>query len=223
MHNLAYEYEKRGEHQKAFELYHQALALEDNNRLILSLPHIKIAEHLERRGELDKAAEHLDQALAIFPAFEKVQLQQALTRFKAGRLELALTAIQPLVAKRSESFDCNHLMAQILLKMGNIQDALHYLRHCLKLLPDSAAAAFMMGIARNLDENGMPAEQILRLIVKLLEDGFVPETAREQLAQRIVTQAQSKRREGKPATIEGDGQAGRAEGCETSWNLHSRR
>jgi tetratricopeptide (TPR) repeat protein len=271
VHNLAYyHYEKQAEHQKAFELYHKALEFEDNNRLILSLPHVKIAEYHERRGELDKAAEHLDQALSIFPGFEKVQFQQALMHFKTGKLEPALAAISRLATKRPDSFDCNYLMAQILLKMGKTQDALQHLQHCLRLLPDSGKAIFMMGIALNLNENcqpaekflqavldrhpndkhallwmidcqlrrsdepaaaesaskflaGMPANQIHRMIDKILNDGFMSDDSKERLAHWIMTQAQNLNPEGKLTTIEGDGRAGEGEGHTTSRNLHSMR
>jgi tetratricopeptide (TPR) repeat protein len=166
MHNLAYyHYEKRGDHQKAFELYHKALELEDNNRLILSLPHIKIAEYHERSGAFDKAAEHLDLALAIFPGFEKVQYRLAHALAKTTNLEVALSATIPLVAKHPNSFDCNYLMAQILLKMRRTENAISQLRHCLRLSPDSAQAIFMMGIALNLNADWQPAENFLQAVL----------------------------------------------------------
>lgn len=166
VHNLAYyHYEKQGERQKAFELYFKALEFEDNNRLILSFPHIKIAEYYDHWGDLNKAAEHLDKALSIMPGFEKVQYQLALTLFKSGKLESALATVEPLLTKRPNSFDCNYLMAQILLKVGKTQDALRHLQHCLWLSPDSTKAIFMMGVALNLNSNCQLADKFLQVVL----------------------------------------------------------
>jgi tetratricopeptide (TPR) repeat protein len=151
LHNLAYyHYEKTGQHQKAFELYHEALGRQDTNRLVLSLPYIKIAEHYERRGDFASAGDHLEKALAIFPEFERVQLRLAQARFMAGSLDKALAAIAPLVEKHPRSFDSRYLMAQVLLKLGRLEEALGQLQHAMLLAPDSDKAVFMMGIALNL-------------------------------------------------------------------------
>ena len=171
LHNLAYYYyEKRGQYQEAFELYHRALEYQDNNRLILSLPHIKIAEYYERWGAFDKASEHLDEALAIFPGFEQVQYRQALMLFKAGKLERALDSISPLVTKRPNSFDLNFIMAQILIKMGKIEESLRYLGQCINLSPESEKAFLMMGIALNLNKNFQGAEWFLTKVMDRFPD-----------------------------------------------------
>lgn len=167
LHNLAYyHYEKTGQHHKAFDLYHEALGKQDNNRLVMSLPHIKIAEHYERREEFEKAGEHLEKALAIFPEFEQVQLRLALARFSAGQLEKALAAIVPLVEKRPGSFDSRYLMAQILLKMGQTENALSHLQTCMLLAPNSEKAVFMMGIASNLFRNCEKAQRFLNRVLE---------------------------------------------------------
>jgi tetratricopeptide (TPR) repeat protein len=253
VHNLAYyHYEKRGEYQKAFELYHRALELEDNNRLILSLPHVKIAEYYDRRGDFDQAAAHLDRALAIFPGFEKVQYRLALALAQTTDLERALATVRPLVARHPDSFDCNYLMAQILLKISRIEDAIGHLRHCLKLAPDSAKAIFMMGIALNLKGDWQPAEALLHAvlerypsdkhallwmmdcqlqrldealaadsalkflegmqptealgaIVKILDDNFMPDDAKERLYRWVAIQAQNLNPDGRsPSTVDGN-------------------
>lgn len=166
VHNLAYyHYEKNGEHEKAFELYLKALALEDNNRLILSLPHIKIAEYHERWGDFDKAAAHLDKALALFPGFEIVQYRLAEVLSRTSNPERALMIISPLVTKHPNSFDCNYIMAQILLRNGRSEDALRHLHSCLKLSPDSVEAVFMTGIALNLTGNWQAAEKFLQAVL----------------------------------------------------------
>jgi tetratricopeptide (TPR) repeat protein len=166
VHNLAYyHYEKNGEHEKAFELYHKALALEDNNRLILSFTHIKIAEHHEQRGDFEKAADHLDKALSIFPGFEVVQYRLAQVLARTSNPERALAMISPLVAKHPDSFDCNYLMAQILLRNGRSKDALRHLQHCLRLSPDSVEAVFMAGIALNLAGHWEAAERFMRAVL----------------------------------------------------------
>jgi tetratricopeptide (TPR) repeat protein len=167
LHNLAYyHYERTGQYQKAFDLYHEALSKQDNNRLIMSLPHIKIAEHYERSEDFEKAGEHLEKALAIFPEFEQVQLRLALVRFSADQLEKALAAIAPLVEKRPRSFDCRYLMAQILLKMGQTENALSNLQTCMLLAPNSEKAVFMMGIASNLYRNCEMAQRFLNRVLE---------------------------------------------------------
>ncbi len=162
LHNLAYyHYEKNGRHQEAFELYHQALGRPDSNRLILSLPHIKIAEHYERRNDLDMACAHLEHALAIFPEFEQVRFRLALARFTAGHYDKAIAAAAPLAEKHPRSFDSRYLTAQILLKMGQAAEAIGHLQTCMLLAPDSEKAVFMMGIAANLNGNFKQAESLM--------------------------------------------------------------
>lgn len=166
VHNLAYYfYEKQGQYQQAFELYHKALALKGYSRIQLSLPHIKIAEYYERSGAFDKAVEHLDKALGIFPGFERVQYRLAQALSRTADLERALGIIKPLVTRHPNSYDCNYLMAQILLKVGQSGDALLQLRHCLRLSPDSARALFMTGIALNLDGNWQASEKFLQAVL----------------------------------------------------------
>ena len=171
LHNLAYyHYEKRGKYQEAFELYHRALEYQDNNRLILSLPHIKIAEYYERWGAFDKASEHLDKALALFPGFEQVQYRQALMLFKAEKFERALDSISPLVMKRPNSFDLNFFIAQILIKMGKIDESLRHLGQCINLSPESEKAFLMMGIALNLNGKFQGAEWFLKKVMDRFPD-----------------------------------------------------
>ena len=166
VHNLAYyHYEKRGEYEKAFELYHKALELEDNNRLILSLPHAKIAEYYERWRAFEKAAEHLDRALAIFPGFEGLNYRLADMLARAGNLERALTTIRPLVVKYPNSFSCNYLVARILLKMSDIEGALCHLRRCLSISPYSAKTFLLMGIALNRQGDWLTAEKFLQAVL----------------------------------------------------------
>jgi tetratricopeptide (TPR) repeat protein len=162
IHNLAYEYyEKKGHYQAAFQLYRRELELIGYNRYDLSIAHVNIANHYYRLGDFNQASEHLDQALANFPEFELAQYRQAFVCLRAEDLHRALGTLQPLVARRPGSFDYNHLMAQILLKMGRQEETFSYLRRCLRLAPESAKALGTMGIALNLNGNYERAEWFL--------------------------------------------------------------
>jgi tetratricopeptide (TPR) repeat protein len=167
VHNLAYyHYEKRGEYEKAFELYHKALELEDNNRLILSLPHAKIAEYYERWKAFGKAAEHLDKALAIFPGFEGLNYRLADMLARAGNPERALTTIRPLVVKYPNSFSCNYLVARILLKMNDVGGTQYHLQRCLRISPHSSQTFLLMGIVLNRQGDWLTAEKFLQAVLE---------------------------------------------------------
>lgn len=56
-------------------------------------------------------------------------------------------------------------MAQIPLIMGETQEALHHLQHCLRLSPDSVKTIFMLGIALNLNGDWQPAENFLQAVL----------------------------------------------------------
>jgi tetratricopeptide (TPR) repeat protein len=159
VHNLAYEYyEKNGYHQAAYDLYHRELKLRGYNRRDISVGHVNLANHYYRLGDLKMAGEHLEKALANMPEFELVQYRQAFILAKAERLEKALYTIRPLVEKRPAVFEYNYLLAQIFVKMGRSEDALVYLRRCLRLSPGSVKTLTMMGVALRLNEHLQRAE-----------------------------------------------------------------
>ena len=164
LHNLAYyHYEKRGDYKKAYELYQKELGLRSYNRQELSSAHVNLANYYYRLGEFSQASEHLSQAHAALPGFELVRYLQALVLFKAGQAEKALDILRPLVAERRNSFDAHYLMAQILLQTGNQEDAIVHLQYCLSVLPDSARAQILVGIALSLEGKKEGAERFLGL------------------------------------------------------------
>jgi tetratricopeptide (TPR) repeat protein len=151
-HNLGYEYyEKIGDYQAAFELYRRELGLRGYNRRDVSVAHVNLANHYYRQGDFDTASEHLDRALAHMPDFELLQYRQAFVLARTERLTKALEIIGPLVARRPGVFDYNFLAAQILVRMGRSEEALDYLRRCLRLSPNSAKTLTLMGVAMNLN------------------------------------------------------------------------
>jgi tetratricopeptide (TPR) repeat protein len=162
IHNLAYEYyEKNGYYQTAFELYRKELTLIGYNRRDLCVAHVNLANHHYRIGDLAMASDHLDQALAIMPNFELVKYQQAFVLSKTEHLKRALDIVRSLVEKRPLVIEYNYLAAQILMKMNIAEEAVGYLRRCLKLTPGSAQALRMTGIALNLSGNFRRAEWFL--------------------------------------------------------------
>ena len=172
LHNLAYYYyERHGEYQEAFELYQRALGLRAYNRRELSSVHVNLANGYFRRGEFSQALEHFDIAHEAFPDFELVRYLQALVLFKAGQPEKALDILRPLlVAECRNSFNEHYLMAQILLQTGNREDAITHLQHCLNVLPDSAKAQTLMGIALSLKGEQKRAEWFLAKVLNQLPD-----------------------------------------------------
>jgi tetratricopeptide (TPR) repeat protein len=166
LHNLAYyHYEKHGDYEKAYELYQRELGLRSYDRKELSSVHVNLANYYYRKGEYSQASEHLAQAHAAFPDFALVRYLQAFVLFKAGQPEKALDTLRPLVAERRHSFDEHYLMAQILLQTGNREDAIVHLQNCLHVLPDSAKAQTLMGIALSLKGNPERAEWFLGLVL----------------------------------------------------------
>jgi len=165
VHNLAYyHYERRGDYEKAFELYTRALQLRDENRVTLTFPHIKIADYYERKGDLEKAGEHLEHALRIYPGFEKVRLRQAQVLARAGHTERALDVLRPLQERHPDSFDCNFLQSQILITMGRPADALRPLAACMERSPEPKVF-LLTGIALSLKGDFNEAERFLRAVL----------------------------------------------------------
>ena len=165
VHNLAYyHYERRGDYEKAFELYTRALQLRDENRVTLTFPHIKIADYYERKGDLEKTGEHLEHALRIYPGFEKVRLRQAQVLARAGHAERALDVLRPLLERRPDSLDCNFLQAQILITMGRPADALRPLAVCMERSPEPKVF-LLTGIALSLKGDFNEAERFLRAVL----------------------------------------------------------
>lgn len=166
VHNLAYyHYERRGDYEKAFELYTRALQLRDENRVTLTFPHIKIADYYERKGDLEKTGEHLEHALRIYPGFEKVRLRQAQVLTRAGHAERALDVLQPLLERHPDSLDCNFLQAQILITMGRPADALRPLAVCMERSPEPKVF-LLTGIALSLKGDFSEAERFLRAVLE---------------------------------------------------------
>jgi tetratricopeptide (TPR) repeat protein len=161
--NLAYEYhERKGDYRKAFELYHQALELNDYNAQSISLVHVNIACHYNVVGAFSKANEHMEKALALSPDFEQAQHLQSIFLCRAGDLQRAYAVISQLAFRRPHSFEYSYTLAQVALRMGRWEEALSRLRHCMKLSSHSAKALTMVGIAMNLNGNYHRAQWFLR-------------------------------------------------------------
>ena len=164
VHNLAYyHYERRGDYEKAFELYTRALTLRDENRVTLTFPHIKIADYHERRGDLAKADEHLEQALGIYPGFETLALRRAGLLARAGREEEALEVLRPLLERRPNAYDCHFLQAQILLRVERPADALRSLGVCMDRSP-GPEVFLLSGIALSLAGDSNSGKRLLRAV-----------------------------------------------------------
>jgi|WetSurMetagenome_2_1015567.scaffolds.fasta_scaffold25452_2 protein O-mannosyl-transferase len=165
--NLAYEYYERiGDYRRAFELYHQALELQDYNRMTVSLLHVNIACLYNFAGVFSRANEHIETALALAPEFDQARNQQALILCDAGKLADAYATILPLVEKRPHSPDYRYTLGYILLKYGRIAEALSELETTLKIAPKAPKLLSLTGIGASLGGDYARAERLLNLALQ---------------------------------------------------------
>jgi tetratricopeptide (TPR) repeat protein len=169
--NLAYEYYERiGDYRRAFELYHQALELQDYNRMTVSLLHVNIACLYNFAGVFSRASEHIETALALTPEFDQARNQQALIFCDAGRLDDAYAAILPLVEKRPHSPDYRYTLGYILLKYGRIAEGLSELETALNIAPKAPKLLSLAGIGASLDGDYASAERFFNRVLQVVPD-----------------------------------------------------
>jgi protein O-mannosyl-transferase len=167
--NLAYEYYERiGDYRTAFKLYHQALMLQDYNRITRSLLHVNIACLYNFAGVFQRANEHIETALELTPEFDQARNQQALILCDAGKLDDAYAVILPLVETRPLSPDYRCTLAYILLKCGRIAEGMSQLEAALKIAPKAPKLMSLSGIGASLDGDYARAERLFNRVLQVV-------------------------------------------------------
>jgi len=162
-HNLAWGYyEVLGRYDKAMELYEKSFLLEWHSNSHRANALYGMAGIHFRKGEYDSAAELYRKALRISPKDEMTYQQLALSLIRLGRWDEALKNIETLLLWRPEDIKYLYLKGFILVKQKRPEEAILYLKKCLRLNPTYRKAHINMGAALNLIGEYERAEMFLR-------------------------------------------------------------
>jgi tetratricopeptide (TPR) repeat protein len=150
-HNLAWGYyEVLGRYDKAMEMYAKSFSLEWH-----SISHRANALygmggiHFKKR-EYGRAVELYRKALKFSPKDEMTYQQMALSLMKLGKWDEALKNTETLLLWRPEEAKYLNQKSFILVKQKRPEEAILYLKKCLKLNPANLNALINIGAALNL-------------------------------------------------------------------------
>jgi tetratricopeptide (TPR) repeat protein len=165
LHNLAWAYYERiGDYDMALHLYEAALERQVNNTAQKSLILNNMAAIHFQRKNFDKATELWQAAVIAYPKYEATKYRLALAREKSGQTHKALVLLDDILSKRPDYTDPLMLKGTILLKQGQLDEALSYFKQCLKQKPFEKKVLFHIGIAYNLKAQYERAEWYFKLL-----------------------------------------------------------
>jgi len=149
--NLAASYfSKTGEIDKAIELNQQALNLRDSKpRYAKHLSLNNIGGLYLQKKEYNKAINYLTKAVAINPT-NQAMINLTISFIQSGRLDEAMKNLEHLLSKKKKSEKSIYLKGVILLKKGEIEDAVSCFREALKIKPYYRPAKIHLGVSLSL-------------------------------------------------------------------------
>jgi len=163
-HNLAWgHYEILGHYDRAMELYRKSLPLKWHGLTYRSDAFYGMAGIYYKIGEYEKAVELYKKALRIDPEDEMSYKQLAMAFIKQRKWDEASKIIDFLILRFPDEVKYLNLKGFLLLKDNKPEDALPYLKKCLKLDPYYQKAMINIGAALSATGVYGRAEWFLRV------------------------------------------------------------
>jgi Flp pilus assembly protein TadD len=139
---------KRGEHQKAAQLYRQLLTMEET-----STPYaLALADSLRRAGELDKAEMVYEEILQKEPKLIEAKEGFGLLRLSKGEFDKAgilLSEVHKIDPKRWQTLNG---LGILLVERGSIDDAISYFKEALKYKENSPSILNNIGLTYAIND-----------------------------------------------------------------------
>jgi len=176
---MALYWSRQGKYDLALTSVQTAVELEPKNPLL----HIELANAFAQAGDMESAYQALEQALALAPEDSSL-LRQAvdfLLRYDYQLEQVALPIARRLVIMEPgepASLDC---MAQLLIRLGDLDSAERFLERALQADPDYAAAHLHLGLVYVLRDDRQRALNELRLVSSLAPEDSVALQAQRML------------------------------------------
>lgn len=137
VHNLAWGYyERRGNYDKAMELYENALDLKAQRKRHQVLTLNSMANICIRKGDYGRASELWKEALNIYPEHAELYYGLAMAYFRLRDWKNAMENIEAAISKAPGHHKYFNLKGLILLNQNRAEQALPHFRKALKLEPD---------------------------------------------------------------------------------------
>jgi tetratricopeptide (TPR) repeat protein len=146
VHNLAWGYyERRGNYDKAMELYEKALDLKAHRKHHPVLTFNSMANICIRKGDYRRARDLWKEALKIYPGHAELHYGLAMAYFKLRDWVNAMENIETAISKAPGHHQYFNLKGLILLNQNRTEQALPNFRKALKLKPDYENAIVNIG------------------------------------------------------------------------------
>jgi tetratricopeptide (TPR) repeat protein len=142
--------------EKAFSLRHQ------RPREARLLFYNNMGNTYRKKHEYEKAMNYLKQALEIEPHNKTVRENMALVLIDSQRWHEAAEHVDILLKKRYNNEIYLNLKAFILIKQNKPEEAIPYLKHALRLAPNSRGSLIYAGVALSLAGQYEKADGLLR-------------------------------------------------------------
>jgi len=163
LHNLAWGYyTKKGQYDKALELYQKSLDRQQITSHAKSLALSNMALIYLHRKDFSKAKLLWKEALELNPGLDIIRHRYVMGLVEMADWDTALYHVNLLLAKYPQHIDYNYMKGRIMLNQGDYDSAQHHFLAGLKLKPDSTEIMLNLGICYYLKRKPERAEAVFR-------------------------------------------------------------
>ena len=176
---MAMYWSRQGDYDLALESMQSAVELDPQSPLL----HIELANAFAQAGDMESAYNSLEQAVALAPEDPAIlrQLVDFLLRYDYQLEQVALPIARRLVILEPREPANLDSMAQLLIRLGDLDNAERFLERALQADPDYAAAHLHLGLVHVLRDDRQAALNELRLVLSLDPDGSIALQAQRML------------------------------------------
>ena len=167
---------QRGQPDKAFEYYTQALQLQGDS----AEAHLNLGMLLMQQGKLSQAIGHYQQALKTHPEYAEVHYAYGIALCRENKLAQAVEHLKSAVELRPDYPEAQHVLGAALAQQGKVAEGIKHFEEAVRLQPKNFLAHHSLGLA--LTQMQKFEEAIEHFQTALQLNSNLPETSM-QLAQ----------------------------------------